>query len=136
MLVTCCCSQLFTNHFNNRYKLTLFFSKDETYTKWYGIPRLEVAKTDSKCPPRPDFGRYDSICAVDGIDNTSNICADNPCTGSSDCFALSETEYHCVCHPGYKKNADGQCEEIQEVNECEMENECSPNADCFDTLHS
>ena len=97
---------------------------------------MEVARTDSKCPPRPDFGRYDSICAVDGIDNTSNICADNPCTGSSDCFALSDTEFHCVCHPGYKKNKNGQCEKIVEVNECEMKNECFMNADCFDTVHS
>ena len=97
---------------------------------------MEVIRTDSKCPPRPDFGRYDSICAVDGIDNRSNICADNPCTGSSDCFALSDTEFHCVCHPGFKKNENGKCEKIVEVNECEMENECSTNADCFDTIHS
>jgi len=111
-------------------------SKDENYTKWFGIPRLEVVQTDSRCPPRPDFGRYDSICAVDGIDNSSNICADNPCSGSSDCFALSETEFHCVCHPGYQKNENGQCDKILEVNECEMKNECSANADCIDTLHS
>ena len=103
--------------------------------------------TEDKCPPRPIFGtkpyltthdirEFDSSCAVGGIDDTSDICADNPCSESSDCFALSESQFHCVCQPGYKKNENGICEKIIEINECEIENDCSVNANCIDSLHS
>ena len=109
------------------------FSEDETYTKW--SQKLTFQLTDSKCPP-PKLGRFDSICAVDGFNSTSNVCADNPCTGSADCFPLSESEFHCLCHPGYEKNEAGVCAQLPEVNECEMENNCSEFADCIDTLHS
>ena len=121
-----------------------FSSKDETYSKWFtkGASKKAVHLTDSKCPPQPIFGskghsrRFDSSCAVDGFDNTSNICADNPCTGSSDCFSLSKFEFHCVCRPGYEKNNDDVCVKIPAVNECKMKNDCSIYADCIDTVDS
>ena len=113
-------------------------SQDKTYTNWYerGEQREAAHFTEDKCPPQPKFGtkrkskRFDSSCASDGIDNSNNICADNPCSGSSDCFPISETKYHCVCHPGYRKNEDSQCEKIVKVNECETGTGCSVNADC------
>ena len=64
------------------------------------------------------------------------MCTSNPCGRASDCFALSESKFHCVCHPGYEKNRNDICEKIIDVNECEMENDCSENADCIDTLYS
>ena len=115
-----------------------YFSKDETYSKWFtkGASKKAVHFTKNKCPPRPEFGskghsrRFDSSCAVNGFNKTSVICADNPCSGSSDCFPLSESEFHCVCRPGYEKIGNGDCRMVEPIDNC-VGITCGDNAYCM-----
>ncbi|XP_014255919.1 nidogen-1 isoform X1 [Cimex lectularius] len=92
----------------------------------------------------PDDGKYICICH-NGFEGDGTVCypknecgEDFFCPHHAHCEYNEKNEYlECVCNFGYKKSSAGDCEPVEtcregscEVRGCDVENNCSPFADC------
>ncbi|XP_057298177.1 neurogenic locus notch homolog protein 1-like isoform X2 [Hydractinia symbiolongicarpus] len=98
----------------------------------------ECTTGTNNCSPNADcfdtIGSFTCTCKPfytgDGRTCTAVPCANSNCNPNARCDNLPGGTFSCVCNTGY--SGDGIT--CTNVNECNTErNDCSPNADCFDT---